>query len=134
MKKIARGERNNNPGNLRHGSNWQGLSLLQTDKEFCQFISPEFGIRAIYKLLKTYQSKHGLNTVSMIINRYAPANENNTNSYIDRIEKEINIHKDKPVNTKSKLEMIPLVIAIVTVELGYQPYSKIVFENAWNLL
>lgn len=134
MKKLARGERNNNPGNLRHGSNWQGLSPQQTDKEFCQFISPEFGIRAIYKLLQTYQSKYGLNTISTIINRYAPTNENNTNGYIDRIAKEIDLHKDKPINTKSKQEMIPLIIAIVTVELGYQPYSKIVFEDAWNLL
>lgn len=55
MAKIARGERNNNPGNIRHGSKWQGLSAEQTDKDFCQFISPEYGIRAIYKLLQTYQ-------------------------------------------------------------------------------
>lgn len=34
MAKIARGERNNNPGNIRHGAKWQGLASTQTDKDF----------------------------------------------------------------------------------------------------
>ena len=71
MAKIARGERNNNPGNIRHGAKWQGLASTQTDKDFCQFISPEYGIRAIYKLIQTYQKKYGLNTIKTIIYRYA---------------------------------------------------------------
>ena len=60
MTRPARGERNNNPGNIRHGSKWQGLSAQQTDPSFCQFVSPEYGIRAIYKLLQTYQKKYEL--------------------------------------------------------------------------
>ncbi|WYW97814.1 structural protein [Proteus vulgaris] len=134
MAKIARGERNNNPGNIRHGSKWQGLSAEQTDKDFCQFISPEYGIRAIYKLLQTYQKKHGLNTIKTIINRYAPPNENNTIGYINRISKEIGIEIDIPINTQLKNIIIPLAIAIVNIELGYQPYSEKVFEDAWLLL
>lgn len=134
MAKIARGERNNNPGNIRHGSKWQGLSVEQTDKDFCQFISPEYGIRAIYKLLQTYQKKYGLNTIKTIINRYAPPNENNTIDYINRASKEIGIGIDTPINTQLKNVTIPLVIAIVNIELGYQPYSEKVFEEAWLLL
>ncbi|UDN34684.1 structural protein [Proteus sp. NMG38-2] len=134
MAKIARGERNNNPGNIRHGSKWQGLSVEQTDKDFCQFISPEYGIRAIYKLLQTYQKKYGLNTIKTIINRYAPPNENNTIGYINRASKEIGIGINTPINTQLKNITIPLVIAIVNIELGYQPYSEKVFEDAWLLL
>ena len=134
MAKIARGERNNNPGNIRHGSKWQGLSVEQTDKDFCQFISPEYGIRAIYKLLQTYQKKYGLNTIKTIINRYAPPNENNTIDYINRASKEIGIGIDSPINTQLKNVTIPLAIAIVNIELGYQPYSEKVFEEAWLLL
>ncbi|WP_193016131.1 structural protein [Proteus sp. FME41] len=134
MAKIARGERNNNPGNIRHGSKWQGLSAEQTDKDFCQFISPEYGIRAIYKLLQTYQKKYGLNTIKTIINRYAPPNENNTIGYINRASKEIDIEIDTPVNTQLKNVTIPLAVAIVNIELGYQPYSEKVFEDAWLLL
>lgn len=134
MAKIARGERNNNPGNIRHGSKWQGLSIEQTDKDFCQFISPEYGIRAIYKLLQTYQKKYGLNTIKTIINRYAPPNENNTAGYINRASKEIGIEADNSINTQLKNVTIPLAVAIVNIELGYQPYSEKVFEDAWLLL
>lgn len=134
MTRPARGERNNNPGNIRHGSKWQGLSAQQTDKDFCQFVSPEYGIRAIYKLLQTYQKIYELNTVESIIDRYAPPNENNTAGYINRAAKDIGVSVNEPINVSSKPVAIALATAIVGVELGYQPYSQKVFENAWLLL
>ncbi|HCT7329241.1 TPA: structural protein [Proteus mirabilis] len=134
MIRPARGERNNNPGNIRHGSKWQGLSAQQTDKDFCQFVSPEYGIRAIFKLLETYQKKYKLNTVESIIDRYAPPNENNTAGYINRAAKDIGVSANEPINVSSKPVAIALATAIVGVELGYQPYSQKVFEDAWLLL
>ncbi|HEK0450500.1 TPA: structural protein [Proteus mirabilis] len=134
MSRPARGERNNNPGNIRHGSKWQGLSAQQTDKDFCQFVSPEYGIRAIYKLLQTYQKKYELNTIESIIDRYAPPNENNTVGYINRAAKDIGVSVNEPINVSSKPVAIALATAIVGVELGYQPYSQKVFEDAWLLL
>ncbi len=134
MARPARGERNNNPGNIRHGSKWQGLSAQQTDKDFCQFVSPEYGIRAIYKLLQTYQKKYELNTVESIIDRYAPPNENNTAGYINRAAKDIGVSVNESINVSSKPVAIALATAIVGVELGYQPYSQKVFEDAWLLL
>lgn len=134
MARPARGERNNNPGNIRHGSKWQGLSAQQTDKDFCQFVSPEYGIRAIYKLLQTYQKKYELNTVESIIDRYAPPNENNTTGYINRAAKDIGVSVNEHINVSSKSVAIALATAIVGVELGYQPYSQKVFEDAWLLL
>lgn len=134
MTRPARGERNNNPGNIRHGSKWQGLSAQQTDPSFCQFVSPEYGIRAIYKLLQTYQKIYGLDTVGSIIDRYAPPNENNTTGYINRAAKDIGVSVNEPINVSSKPVAIALATAIVGVELGYQPYSQKVFEDAWLLL
>lgn len=134
MSRPARGERNNNPGNIRHGSKWQGLSAQQTDPSFCQFVSPEYGIRAIYKLLQTYQKKYELNTVESIIDRYAPPNENNTTGYINRAAKDIGVSVNEPINVSSKPVAIALATAIVGVELSYQPYSQKVFEDAWLLL
>ena len=134
MTRPARGERNNNPGNIRHGSKWQGLPAQQTDKDFCQFVSPEYGIRAIYKLLQTYQKKYELNTVESIIDRYAPPNENNTVGYINRAAKDIGVSVNEPISVSSKPVAIALATAIVGVELGYQPYSQKVFEDAWLLL
>ncbi|HEK1796724.1 TPA: structural protein [Proteus mirabilis] len=134
MSRPARGERNNNPGNIRHGSKWQGLSAQQTDPSFCQFVSPEYGIRAIYKLLQTYQNKYELNTVESIIDRYAPPKENNTEGYIQRVAKELNVSTEDCVSVSKKEVAIALATAIVGVELGYQPYSQKVFEDAWLLL
>ena len=134
MTRPARGERNNNPGNIRHGSKWQGLLAQQTDRDFCQFVSPEYGIRAIYKLFQTCQNRDNLNTVEKIIDKYAPPSENNTAGYINRAAKDIGVSVNEPIDVTSKPVAIALATAIVGVELGYQPYSQKVFEDAWLLL
>ncbi|WP_423063870.1 hypothetical protein [Candidiatus Paracoxiella cheracis] len=81
----ARGFRNNNPGNIRHGEPWLGLAEDQTDPDFCQFVSVEYGIRAIFKILEIYREKYHLTTIDDIISRWAPPTENDTRSYIDTI-------------------------------------------------
>ena len=70
------GIRNTKPGNIRHSNiHWQGQSSQQTDPAFVQFISPEYGIRALSRLLDTYSTKYNLNTVKGIIVRYAPSSD-----------------------------------------------------------
>ncbi|WP_025153602.1 structural protein [Morganella morganii] len=138
MTKPARGERNNNPGNIDYNPRnpWQGQLPHDPaiESRFCRFRSPEHGIRAIYKLLQTYQTKYGLNSVKAIINKYAPPNENNTGNYINRAAADIGIGINDHLNTKDKKTGIALATAIVGVELGYQPYQPAVFERAWGLL
>ena len=75
---TPRGIRNNNPGNIRWGSDWKGLKKdgKQQDPSFCIFETPEYGIRALAKLLRNYQRLYGLNTPYRIISRYAPPTEN----------------------------------------------------------
>lgn len=81
--KIARGLRLNNPGNIRRScARWLGLSKVQTDKDFAQFDEMYYGLRALYKLLLTYYTKHRCHTIRQIISRYAPATENQTEKYI----------------------------------------------------
>lgn len=82
---IPRGLRNNNPGNIEKGEKWQGLAKNQTDNRFCTFESMEYGCRALIKLILTYMTKRNCMSVSDIINRYAPSNENNTNAYINSV-------------------------------------------------
>lgn len=79
---TARGIRNCNPGNLRHGDQWRGLREVQTDGDFCQFVSMTMGCRALLKTLQTYVEKRGCDTVRKIIERWAPPNENDTESYV----------------------------------------------------
>lgn len=86
----TRGIRNNNPANIRRGSYWRGLVNNPTDKEFCQFISISWGVRALLITLRTYVVKHHLHTVREIITRWAPPSDgNNTEKYIEYVERAV---------------------------------------------
>ena len=70
----TRGERNNNPGNLRKGDQpWRGLADLQSDTDFCVFTDPKYGFRAMAKTLLSY-GHEGFDTVRDIVHRWAPPN------------------------------------------------------------
>lgn len=119
----TRGLRNNNPGNIRHGANWDGMAADQTDDDFITFVSPEYGIRAMAKLLKNYQSLYGLNTIASIINRWAPPGENDTASYIRSVAAMMGIAPDTPL-TLNVAALQALVPAIIKHENGLQPYDS----------
>lgn len=86
----TRGIRNNNPANIRRGCNWKGLAEKQTDKEFCQFVTMTWGVRALLVTLHTYVVKHKLHTIRQIIKRWAPPQDGNaTNRYIEFVEKAV---------------------------------------------
>lgn len=121
---VARGIRNNNPGNIRHGDKWQGLAAEQTDSSFCVFTSAEYGIRALAKVLLNYEKKYGLNTVKKIINRYAPPNENDTGSYIQSVAGQLGVNPDDVIDINNQAVMLILVKAIIRHENGEQPYNN----------
>lgn len=86
----TRGIRNNNPANIRRGCAWKGLAEKQTDREFCQFVTMTWGVRALLVTLRTYVVKHHLHTVREIITRWAPPSDgNNTEKYIEFVEKAV---------------------------------------------
>lgn len=89
---LPRGVRNNNPGNIERTSKdkWQGLAAEQDDPRFLTFKDPVYGIRAIARLLITYQDKHGCNTPNDFIERWAPATENNTKAYAAAVVMHLN--------------------------------------------
>lgn len=118
---TPRGIRNNNPGNIRHsGSHWQGQAATQTDPDFVQFVTPEYGIRALAKLLGTY-STQGLDTVRKIISKYAPSNENNTDAYAQAVARALGVTPDTKIDVNARKDV--LVKAIIAHENGQQPYS-----------
>lgn len=119
----ARGIRNNNPGNIRKGEKWKGLSEHQTDSSFCIFVSPEYGIRALVKILLTYYKKYKLNTVKKIISRYAPPSENETESYIKSVANQLGVASDEEIDLSSVAVLAVLLRAIIRHENGEQPYS-----------
>tara|TARA_B100002049_G_C16067014_1_gene370963 strand:- start:640 stop:1089 length:450 start_codon:yes stop_codon:yes gene_type:complete len=93
-----RNVRNNNPLNIRHvaSNKWQGAA--GDDGEFVIFESPEYGFRAAYKLLKNYEANYGINTLSEIVERWAPAEDNNhTEAYINYLAEKLDKWTFTPV-------------------------------------
>lgn len=128
-KKLPRGIRNNNPGNIRDGNDkWQGLSKTDTDPEFCVFDAPTWGIRALAVLLINYQDKHKLRTVRAIINRWAPPNENNTDAYVNSVARAVDVEPDDRLDLHEYRYLCPIVEAIIRHENGAGPKST---PNTW---
>ncbi len=129
---MTRGLRNNNPGNIRKNSTqWQGLAPTQTDSDFFQFVSPEYGIRALMVTLNTYMTKYSLNTVRGIISRWAPPSENDTDAYIAAVSNDTGVGADE---TLSVADIPDIAQAIIKHENGIQPYSADVINNALALV
>ena len=122
---MTRGIRNNNPGNIRWGCSWQGLNPNGKclDKEFCVFTKPEYGIRAMAKILLNYKNIYKIHTVGGIIHRWAPPSENNTVAYINHVSKELKVDTDETIDVSNKNIMLVLIKAIIKHENGKQPYS-----------
>ncbi len=114
-----RGIRNNNPGNLRiTKQRWQGQKETQDDHDFLAFDSPLMGLRALMKVLLTYQMKYGLDTVESIINRFAPPSENATDNYIYAVAKRMNIRRRDNLRLSNPAVLQQLAKAIVRQENG----------------
>ena len=84
---MNRGLRNCNPLNIRRvaGAKWKGQSTIQGDKEFVQFEKLEWGLRAAFVLLRTYNEKYQAVCIEDIIARWAPPSENDTKKYIETV-------------------------------------------------
>jgi len=128
---LPRGIRNNNPGNIRISAiKWQGQRQTQlSDKDFIEFISPIYGVRAIMLLLLNYHTKYGLDTIESIINRYAPPCENATDHYIYSVSKITGFKRRGKINLTQKETLIKCAQAIVLHENGY-PKDKSI-SNYW---
>ncbi|MGB0713854.1 MAG: structural protein P5 [Gammaproteobacteria bacterium] len=124
----TRGIRNNNPGNLRinPANKWQGRvpENQRTDNEFEQFVSPVMGIRAMAVLLINYQDFHNLSTISDIIRRWAPPEDNNnTDAYVFSVARRTKIPPDMPLDLHRYEDLRPLLEAMIYHENGVQPYD-----------
>lgn len=119
---LVRGIRNNNPGNIRlSATTWAGQvpPELQKDDSFVQFQSPEYGIRAMAKILQSYAAR-GINTVSEIAQTWAPPNENDTVAYINSLVAQTGFG---PNELLSAMQWPAVIAGIIRHENGIQPYD-----------
>ena len=138
--KSPRGIRNHNPGNIEIGDPWQGIakgdevqSYQKGEERFVTFKSPEWGIRAIGVLMQTYRWKHGLTSIRGIVTRWAPPEENDTESYIKSVAKMTGFDPEISLDTKSPEVLKKLLGAIIKHENGEQPYSEETITAGINL-
>ena len=127
---LPRGIRNYNPGNLDRvaGTRWQGQAREQKDSRFVTFLDPVWGIRAIARVLITYQDKRRasdgsrIDSVREVIERWAPAHENDTGAYAKHVAKALGIGPDdESLDVYDYLTMRTLVLAIIRHENGPGP-------------
>lgn len=127
--RLARGLRNNNPGNIQMGAEkWEG-EVQGVDPRYASFATPEAGIRALGKNLLAYQERHGINTVEGIVARWAPATENDTNGYIAVVAKALKVEPGEALDLRNKATLGKLARAMILVENGSQPYSDAVMSR-----
>lgn len=134
---LPRGIRNNNPLNIRKGNNWKGEKKVQVDKAFEEFESLQMGLRAGFIILRNYQRislapKMRANTIRKIINRWAPASENNTLKYIETVARRSGLNPDELIAYRDKPRMLAVVEAMCFVECG-QAIDKEIISSAYDL-
>jgi len=124
---TPRGIRNNNPGNLREppsgGDQWDGERATDDDPVFEEFEAPEYGIRALAKVLLRYYRVYELDTVSKIIHRWAPPSENDTTAYVALVAARLDVNANISISLDNKGLLELLVRAIIKHENGIQPYT-----------
>ena len=134
---LPRGIRNCNPLNIRRSKDqWKGMAEAQTDRAFVQFKSLEWGWRAaFYMLTRTYYHKYRLFTIRTIVQKWAPAIENNTKAYIENVSRLTGIAPDEPIGIPSDKpgRWIAVGLAMAIQENGTQSIDHFTMLRGWDL-
>ena len=143
--RLPRGIRNHNPGNIRRNPSvqWRGAAPAdqQTDPEFVVFTAPEWGLRAIVRVLLSYD-RHGVRTPAAIANRWAPAEgrrpdgttyTQDSAAYARHLAAAIGCGLHDLLDLRNATIMHALVAAIVRHENGQQPYARDLIDRALDL-
>ena len=139
-KRLPLGIRLNNPGNIEISNDqWQGLAPRNKWHErFFAFASAVHGIRAIARLLITYQDKRKaldgskIDTVREIIERWAPPEENNTSSYVRHVRQVLGLNSAEypgEVDVHKWEDVRELVIGIIKHENAGYRYPDAVIDK-----
>ncbi|MDR1729937.1 MAG: structural protein P5 [Prevotellaceae bacterium] len=115
---MARGLRNNNPGNLiTTGVVYDGEIRPSQDPVFRQFKTMAYGYRAIFMLM-AYYLNNNIDTIEKIITTYAPPHENQTGAYINGVCRATGIPKNRKLEKTDGADFINIVSAISHIENG----------------
>lgn len=130
---MTRGYRNNNPLNIRRSTDrWFGMSEEQPDREFVKFKALEYGLRAAIKIIRRYISHYKCDTIRKIVSRWAPASENDTESYIRYVACKAEISADQQIDVKDRLVIARIIAAMSYYESKWDITTSYIM-NVWQL-
>lgn len=120
-----RNQRNNNPGNIEDGEFARSLPGYKgSDGRFAIFENPDAGRNAQVALLQSY-GRRGINTVSDIINRWAPPTDNNpTTAYAQFVAQKLGVDPGQPLDMNNPQVLQAVAGAIEQFEGGGQSASN----------
>ncbi len=136
---TIRNVRNNNPGNVRLGSHWQGLMpryhmqpIQEAESAFCVFETPVWGFRALAIVLRVY-GHDGIENLTQAINRWAPpADHNDTGAYLADVERKTGIPAITTIDLEDQATISLIAKAITSHETaGALPY-ELSFDPYWK--
>jgi hypothetical protein len=117
----TRGLRNKNPGNLRDANNKIGLQGYGDDT-MAVFSSDRDGLAAMSRQLMLDAEK-GKNRIDDYIRKYAPANENKTQEYINMVSNWTGFSPYEQLDMHNPDVLAKLMNSMIRVENGAQPFS-----------
>jgi len=96
---------------------WLGQSGV--NQNYAVFESIDMGLRAGDRVLTTYGTKHGINTIEKVLNRFAPKGDgNDTESYIKNVSEKTGIARDEKIDLSDSSVRDALLSAMVRQETG----------------
>ncbi len=105
--------KNNNPGNIRYNNKIRGV-IGRSVNGFAIFANRWSGLAAMRRLLNGYIGK-GFNTLTKIINRYAPAADSNKpDIYISFVSKKTGINPEQKLTPADLEKIIPAMVQMET--------------------
>ncbi len=114
---LPRSQRNNNPGNLEFRGQDGAAREVGGGGRFAAFATMQDGIIALAKQLQLYAAR-GIDSVTAIIEKYAPAGENNTKAYINALAKAVGAEPNAHLNLNDKNTLRTMIKGISTIEAG----------------
>jgi len=131
-KKLPRGIRNNNPGNLNFAGQAGASKEGGPGGRFAKFGTMREGVAALVKQIGLYVSR-GKNSIRKILEVYAPTSENNTGAYIAAVSRALGIGPDDPLDINSSEQVMGLVKAITDHENGKGYVGAADIAGGYNL-
>lgn len=123
----------NNPGNIRVSADkFQGEIRPSLSGSFKTFKAPEYGYRAMFKILQTY-IRSGIDTPKEIIYTWAPPVENNSANYLKFVTKTAGLSETEKISGQDAPRLKKLVSAMAHFEQG-KPGNPGQIAEGWQLL